>query len=104
VCAAVGVRRVCVCATVGVRVCMQIQRDTNARTRARAHTHTHTHTHTGCGHLKEDFAAPPFLCPVDLGKLGVALGPAHVCKSTLYRVSGVGLLGLWDLGLNTIRT
>ena len=29
---------------------------------------------------------------------------AHVCKSTLYRVSGVGLLGLWDLGLNTIRT
>jgi hypothetical protein len=23
----------------------------------------------GCGHLKEDFAAPPFLCPVDLAKV-----------------------------------
>ena len=28
----------------------------------------------GTGHLKEDFAAPPYLCPVDLAKLQVALG------------------------------
>ena len=28
----------------------------------------------GCGHLKEDFAAPPQLCPVDLAKLAVAVG------------------------------
>lgn len=28
----------------------------------------------GTGHLKEDFAAPPYLCPVDLAKLKAALG------------------------------
>ena len=28
----------------------------------------------GTGHLKEDFAAPPYLCPVDLAKLQAALG------------------------------
>uniref|UniRef100_A0A7S2MDF5 Uncharacterized protein n=1 Tax=Haptolina brevifila TaxID=156173 RepID=A0A7S2MDF5_9EUKA len=28
----------------------------------------------GCGHLKEDFASPPYLCPVDLGKIAVAAG------------------------------
>jgi len=29
----------------------------------------------GTGHLKEDFQAPPTLCPVDLAKLQAALGP-----------------------------
>jgi hypothetical protein len=28
----------------------------------------------GCGHLAEDFAAPPYLCPVDLAKLLAVLG------------------------------
>ena len=30
----------------------------------------------GCGHLLEDFAAPPTLCPVDLSKLAAVLGPS----------------------------
>ena len=29
----------------------------------------------GAGHLLEDFAAPPYCCPVDLSKLVAALGP-----------------------------
>ena len=29
----------------------------------------------GSGHVREDFAAPPYLCPVDLAKLKAALGP-----------------------------
>merc|ERR1719152_974991 len=30
----------------------------------------------GAGHLLEDFAAPPYCCPVDLSKLVAALGPS----------------------------